>query len=70
VAECRKDRRKLQRYESRMHHAIMLTLAIVWVAGNFYLWSMKQSHLTLFCQSFGMAIIAYPALYFYVTRRK
>jgi len=53
-----------------MQHAIMLALAIVWVAGNFYLWSMKQSHPTLFWQSLGMAVIAYPALYFYVTRRK
>ena len=53
-----------------MHHAVMLVLAIVWVVGNFYLWSMKQSHLTLLWQSIGMAAIAYPALYFYVTRRK
>jgi hypothetical protein len=53
-----------------MHHAVMLVLATGWVAGNFYLWSMKQSHLTLLWQSIGMAAIAYPALYFYVTRRK
>ena len=53
-----------------MHHAVMLVLAIGWVVGNFYLWSMKQSQLTLFWQSIGMAAIAYPALYFYVMRRK
>ena len=48
----------------------MLVLAIGWVAGNFYLWSMKQSQLTLLWQSIGMAAIAYPALYFYVMHRK
>jgi hypothetical protein len=48
----------------------MLVLAIGWVVANFYLWSMKQSHLMLFWQSIGMAAIAYPALYFYVMRRK
>ena len=48
----------------------MLVFAIGWVVANFYLWSMKQSQLTLLCQSIGMAAIAYPALYFYVMRRK
>ena len=52
-----------------MHLPIMLLLVAVWVAGNFFLWSTKQSHLALFWQSIGMAAIAYPALYFYVTRR-
>jgi len=28
---------------------------------------MKQSHLTLFWQSLGMAAVAYPAFYWYVT---
>jgi hypothetical protein len=50
-----------------MHHVVMVALATVWVACNFYLWSMKQSHLMLFWQSMGMAAVAYPALYFYVT---
>jgi hypothetical protein len=45
----------------------MLALAALWIAANFYLWSMKQSQLTLFWQSLGMAAIAYLALYAYVT---
>ena len=53
-----------------MHHVVMLALVGVWIACNLYLWSMKQSHLALFWQSLGMAAIAYPALYFYVTLRK
>ena len=41
---------------------------LVWIAGNFYLWSMKQSHETLFLESIGMALIFYPAFYWYVMR--
>jgi hypothetical protein len=52
-----------------MHHTIMLVLATTWVAANIFLWSLKQSHLALLWQSVGMAAIAYPAFYFYVTRR-
>ena len=53
-----------------MHHAGMLSLAVIWVAANFSLWSMKQSHLALFWESLGMSALAYPALYWYVTRRR
>jgi hypothetical protein len=52
-----------------MHHLVMLSLATVWGAANLALWSMKQGHLALFWQSLGMGAIAYPSLYFYVTRR-
>ena len=52
-----------------MSHVVMLALAAVWVACNFYLWSMKQSQELLLWQSLGMAAIAYPALFWYVTRR-
>ena len=52
-----------------MNHVVMLSLAAVWIACNFYLWSMKQSHGALFLQSLGMAAVAYPALYWYVTRK-
>ena len=51
-----------------MNHVIMLVLAIVWVGCNFYLWSMKQSHSTLFLQSLGMAAVGYPALFWFVVR--
>jgi len=50
-----------------MIHVIAVALGFLWVALNFYLWSMQQSHLMLFWQSLGMAAIAFPVLYFYVT---
>jgi hypothetical protein len=53
-----------------MHCAGVLLLASIWIAANFFLWSLKQSHLALFLQSLGMGAIAYPALYYYVTRRR
>jgi hypothetical protein len=53
-----------------MRDVLMLVLAAAWIACNFFLWSMKQSHLMLFWQSVGMGALAYPALYFYVTHRK
>jgi hypothetical protein len=53
-----------------MHHAVTLVLAAIWIPCNMYLWSMKQSHLTLFFQSLGMAAVAYPALYVYVTWKR
>jgi hypothetical protein len=62
--------RRSQAIGSAMHHGVMVALAVAWIACNFWLWSMKQSHLVLFLQSLGMAAIAYPALYFYVTREK
>jgi hypothetical protein len=48
----------------------MVVLAIVWIGCSFYLWSFKQSQVMLFCQSLGMAAIAYPALYWYVTQNR
>jgi hypothetical protein len=66
AAQCRND----HGVEGYKHHAVMFVLAILWVAGNFYLWSLKQSPPALFWQPVGMGLVAYPALYFYVTHRK
>jgi hypothetical protein len=44
----------------------MVALASAWIGCNVYLWSLEQSHLMLFWQSLGMAVIGYPALYWYV----
>jgi hypothetical protein len=52
-----------------MHHVIMLVLLAVWIACNFYLWSLKQSQIALFWESLGMAASVYPAFFWYVTRR-
>ena len=51
-----------------MHHVIALAVSALWVAANFYLWSLGQEQLTLFWQSLGSAAIGYPALMWYVTR--
>jgi hypothetical protein len=53
-----------------MSHFVLLVLAAIWIACNFYLWSMKQSQLTLFWESLGTSIIAYSAFYWYVTRKR
>jgi nitrogen fixation-related uncharacterized protein len=49
-------------------HGVAISLTLVWVSCNFYLWSMKQDQLILLCQSLGMAAVAFPAMYWYVTR--
>ncbi len=56
-------------YIGPMNHVVMLAVATLWVACNFYLWSMKQSQETLLWQSLGMAAVGFPALFWYVTRR-
>ena len=56
-------------YSSPMKHVVMLALASGWIAGNLYLWSMKQPQPTLFLESLGMAAVAYPSFYWYVTMR-
>jgi hypothetical protein len=46
-----------------------LVLAILWLAANLYLWSLKQEPVILFWQSLGMAAIAFPAMFLFVIRR-
>ena len=52
-----------------MHLAIALLLTLIWVACNFYLWSLKQGQPILLLESLGMSAIAYPTIYWYVTRQ-
>ncbi|MBI3700020.1 MAG: hypothetical protein HY242_06170 [Afipia sp.] len=49
-------------------HTFAALLALLWIACNVVLWSMKQSHEMLFLQSAVMTLIGYPALYWYVIR--
>jgi hypothetical protein len=51
-----------------MTHVLSALCALCWIGCNVVLWSMKQSHDTLFLQSLVSAALAYPALYWYVTR--
>jgi hypothetical protein len=46
--------------------AILLVLA--WVVCNFYLWSLDQDQVILFWESLAMVAVAFPAIYWYVTR--
>jgi len=52
-----------------MHLAIAILLTLTWVACNFYLWSLKQGQPILLVESLGMSAIAFPAIYWYVTRQ-
>jgi hypothetical protein len=56
-------------YAVRMHLAIAVFLTLVWVACNFYLWSLKQDQVILLLESLGMSAIAFPALYWYMTNQ-
>jgi hypothetical protein len=50
-----------------IHHIITASVA-VWTCGNFYLWTLKQEPQVLFLESLGMAAIAYPTMFWLVTR--
>jgi hypothetical protein len=52
-----------------MTHFIALALATLWLCANLYLWSFRQEPLILFWQSVGMAAIAFPAMFWFITRR-
>jgi hypothetical protein len=52
-----------------MSHVLAVAATAVWVAANFYLWSLKQAQLTLFLQSLALAAVSAPALWWYVTRK-
>jgi len=58
----------LGNYSSPMANLVAVTLALVWIAANFYLWSLEQDPLDLFWESLGMAGIAFPALFWFVIR--
>jgi hypothetical protein len=49
-------------------HIVAMAGAVLWIAANFYLWSMKQSDEALFLESLGMAMLFYPAFDLYMRR--
>jgi hypothetical protein len=51
-----------------MSHASALALLLLWTAGNFYIWSLKQDALVLFWESMGSGAVALTAVFWYVTR--
>jgi hypothetical protein len=40
-------------YAERMQLAVAILLTLIWVACNFYLWSLKQDQLILLLESLG-----------------
>ena len=52
-----------------MSHVLAIAATALWIAANFYLWSLKQTQLTLFLQSLVLAAVSAPALWWYVTRK-
>jgi hypothetical protein len=61
-------RRLPARYKAGMTNFVALAAALLWIAANLYLWSLKQEPLLLFWESLGMAAVAFPALFWFVTR--
>ena len=57
-------------YSIPMANLVAVALALVWMAANLYLWSLKQDPEHLFWQSLGMAGIAFPALFWFVSRTR
>ena len=51
-----------------MSQIAALAAIILFAAGNFYLWGLKQAPGILFLESMGIAAIVCPALFWYVTR--
>jgi hypothetical protein len=53
-----------------MANLVAVALALIWVAVNVNLWSLKQDPQYLFWESLGMAGIAFPALFWFVSRTR
>jgi hypothetical protein len=51
-----------------MAHVIAAALTAVFAALNFWLWSLGQTPLWLLWEALGVAAVAFPALFLYVTR--
>ncbi|MGH6726635.1 MAG: hypothetical protein ACREB8_08845 [Pseudolabrys sp.] len=51
-----------------MAHHVLTVFVAAWTSGNFYLWSLKQEPQLLFLESLGMAAIAYPLVFWLITR--
>ena len=56
------------RYKAGVANFVAFAVALLWLAANLYLWSLKQEPLLLFWESLGMAAVAFPALFWFVTR--
>jgi hypothetical protein len=69
AAFCRVEQACPLSYMQSMVHVLTALFALCWIGCNVALWSLKQSHETLFLQSLVMTVIGYPVLYRYVMRR-
>lgn len=51
-----------------MPHVVAPLVLLLWVAGNMYVWSLKQEQVILFWEALALGGIAFPAFFLYVTR--
>ncbi len=51
-----------------MPNLFALAATLLFIAANFYLWSLKQGPVAVFWESMAGAALAFPALFWFVTR--
>ena len=51
-----------------MTNVVGLALALLWITASLYLWSLRQEPVVLFWESMAMAAVAFPAMFWFVTR--
>jgi hypothetical protein len=67
-ALCRRADLSQDHYTAFMSQIAALVALPLFVAGNFYVWSLKQEPIVLFWESLGIAGLAFPALFWFVKR--
>lgn len=55
-------------YSKLMPNLIAFLVTLLFVAANVWLWSLKHAPIVLFWESMAVAAIAFPALFWFVTR--
>jgi hypothetical protein len=51
-----------------MIHVLAVAATAVWVAANFFLWSLKQPQAMLLLQATALGVVGFAALWWYVRR--
>lgn len=53
------------RYTASMAHVVAIALLLVWIAGNFALWGLKQPQVVLFWEALGVGLPGLAAVLYY-----
>jgi hypothetical protein len=51
-----------------MPHILVPAVLVLFAAGNFYVWSLKQEQIVLFLESLAAAVVVFPAFFWFVMR--